>query len=135
MAEGGADVDFGRDEQQKVREENDDDAVFDEEIDPNLDGLTQETSFGGVKRLGLEGSRNEVLKQKLNDFYSDVEKKTGHRLAIDLDPSQFKLAKGDILFAKWKTKWIQLTDKRDPYKFLSLSTIQNKTNVVLFKKF
>ena len=69
MAEGGFDMDFGWDEQQEVREEDDDnDAVFDEEIDPNLDGLTQETSFGGVQRLGLEESKKELLKQKLNDF-------------------------------------------------------------------
>ena len=75
MAEGGFDMDFGRDEQQEVREEEDDnDAVFDEEIDPNLDGQTQETSLIEAIHLGLEESRNEVIKQKLNDFYSDVEK-------------------------------------------------------------
>ena len=76
MAEGGFDMDFGRDEQQEVREEEDDnDAVFNEEIDPNLDGLTQETSLIEVERLGLEESKKELLKQKLNDFYSDIEKK------------------------------------------------------------
>ena len=77
MAEGGFDMeDFGRDEQQEVREEEDDnDAVFDEEIDPNLDGLTQETTLSEVQPLSLEESKKELLKQKLNDFYSDVEKK------------------------------------------------------------
>ena len=77
MAEGGADVDFGRDEQQKVREENNDDLEWEDEFEQNPDGQTQETSFGGgeVEQLGLEGSKKELLKQKLNAFYSDVEKK------------------------------------------------------------
>ena len=73
MAEGGFDMDFGRDEQQEVREEeDDDDAVFDEEIDPNLDGLTQETSFGGVQRFDTVEARQELLKQKLHDFYEKI---------------------------------------------------------------
>ena len=95
MAEGGADVDFGRDEQQKVREENDDDAVFDEEIDPNLDGLTQETSFGvvEVEHLGFEGSKNKMLKDKIDDFYSDIEKRTRYKPAITPDPNNFRLKK------------------------------------------
>ena len=82
MAEGGADVDFGRDEQQKVREENNDDLEWEDEFEQNPDGQTQETSFGGgeVEQLGLEGSKKELLKQKLNAFYSDVEEKNGHRI-------------------------------------------------------
>ena len=72
MAEGGFDMDFGRDEQQEVREEEDDnDAVFNEEIDPNLDGLTQETSLIEVERLGLEESKigSSFFKKKSLHWY------------------------------------------------------------------
>ena len=135
MAEGGADVDFGRDEQQKVREENNDDLEWEDEFEQNPDGQTQETSFGGgeVEQLGLEGSKKELLKQKLNAFYSDVEKKTGYRPTIDLDPNKFRLEKGDRLEAKWGRSWVELTNEKNPRKFKSLRTIRDKTDVEFIK--
>ena len=129
MAEGGFDMDFGRDEQQEVREEeDDDDAVFDEEIDPNLDGLTQETLLSEDQRSDLRELKQELLKQKLNAFYSDVEEKTGHRPAIDLDPNNFRLKKGGRLEAKLKRSWVELTNEKNPRKFKGLNTIQRETN-------
>ena len=59
MAEGGVDIDFGRDEQQQVREEkNDDDAVLNDEFGQNLDGPTQETTLSEDQRLGKVNQTN-----------------------------------------------------------------------------
>ena len=69
MAEGGFDMDFGQDERQEVwEEENDNDAVFDEEIDPNLDGLTQETTLSEDQRSDLRELKQELLKKHWYSF-------------------------------------------------------------------
>ena len=129
MTEGGG---FEMDDFDDREENKQNDSLDWDEYDPNLDSQTQETTFG--QGLDTAELKKELLKQKLNDFYSHVEKETTYKLAIDLDPNQFKLAKEDILFAKWKTKWIQLTDKRNRHKVLSLSTIQGKTDVELIRR-
>ena len=91
MAEGGVDVDFGQKEQQEVREEENDDLEWDDEFGQNLDGQTQETSFGEAEHLGLEGLKNKMLKQKIDAFYSDIEKRTRYKPAITPDPNNFRL--------------------------------------------
>ena len=59
--------------------------------------------------------------------------KTGYKPAINLDPNNFRLVKGDRLEAKWGRSWVELTNERDPRKFKSLRTIKGKTDVEFIK--
>ena len=129
MAEGGVDIDFGRDEQQEVRKEEDDnDAVFDEEIDPNLDGLTQETTLSEVQSLDTGELNKNKLGKIFLAFYEHIQEETGYEPTFN-QRTPFRIDNDNGLSIKWKNKWVKLTDKRNPNIFLKLSTIQNRLGV------